>query len=230
MNAAEWVAAGAVAVWAGLDRTAAFQLMLARPVVAAPLAGWAAGDAAAGLQAGLLVELLWLGRLPVGAAIPPDDTQVAVGSTVLAIALGPGLALPGLPLLLLCVLVAMPLGKVGQLLDHQVRSRNSRLQAAAEAAVARGDLAAAERCHRMGVLHFALAALTTFAVIVGAGFILVPPLARLLAAEMASAARWLALLLPLLGASAFLAAANPRRAPLLFGGAFLLTMGALWLR
>jgi PTS system mannose-specific IIC component len=221
--------AGAVAVWAGLDRTAVLQVMLARPIVAAPLVGWVAGDAAAGLQVGLLVELLWLGRLPVGAAIPPDDTQIAVGSTALAVSLASRVPLAGLPLLLLCVLVAMPLAKVGQLFDRRVRQRNGRLQAAAEAAVARGDLAAAERCHWLGVLHFALASLATFAVIAGAGTVAVRLLAPLLASSLTPASGWLALLLPLLGAAAILAAGDLRRTPGLFGASFALTSLALWL-
>jgi len=230
MNAAGWAGVGVVAVWAGLDRTAVLQLMLARPIVAAPLVGWVAGDAAAGLQIGLLVELLWLARLPVGAAIPPDDTQVAVGSTTLAVVLAPGLPLTGLPLLLLCVLVAMPLGIVGQLFDRIARHRNGRLQAAAEAAVARGDFAVAEGCHRRGIVHFALAALASFAVIVGVGSLMVRLLAPLLAPTLVPAAPWLGLMLPLLGGAALLAAGRLGRFPLLFGGSFLLALAVMVLR
>ncbi|MEZ4485509.1 MAG: PTS sugar transporter subunit IIC [Syntrophotaleaceae bacterium] len=75
----------AVAIICGLDRTAAGQFMLCRPIVAAPLTGWLLGEASIGLQVGAMLELLWLGRLPVGAAIPPDDSQVAVGCTFLAV-------------------------------------------------------------------------------------------------------------------------------------------------
>lgn len=77
---------GLVAVLCGLDRTAVLQLMLSRPIVAGPLTGLVLGSPLTGLQVGMLVELLWLGRLPVGASIPPDDTQIAVGGTFLAVA------------------------------------------------------------------------------------------------------------------------------------------------
>ncbi len=87
MAVADFLIGGALAVGLGLDRTAAFQFMVSRPIVAAPLTGWLIGDAMAGLQIGAMIELLWLGRLPVGAAVPPDDTQVAIGATILAVSL-----------------------------------------------------------------------------------------------------------------------------------------------
>ena len=76
-----------MAVILGLDRTAALQIMISRPLVAGPLVGLLLGDPASGLTIGMLLELLWLCRLPVGANIPHDDTQVTVGATTLAIAL-----------------------------------------------------------------------------------------------------------------------------------------------
>lgn len=229
MTAAHYLLAGAVALGTGLDRTAALQSMISRPIVAAPLTGWMLGDAAVGLQIGLLVELLWLGRLPVGAAIPPDDTQVAVGSTVLVLSLADRVALNGLPLLLLCVLVAMPLGKVGQLFDRLARHRNGRLLGLAETALAAGDLTAAERCHLRGVQHFALAALASFAVIVGFGSAAVCLLAPLLSGPLLPAAAWIVLALPLAGAATILATSNIRRVQSLFGASFAAVLLALWL-
>ncbi len=60
-----------------LDRTAAFQLMLHRPLVVATAVGAIFGNLAAGAQVGAVLELLYLARLPVGASIPPDDTGAA---------------------------------------------------------------------------------------------------------------------------------------------------------
>ena len=57
-----------------LDRRAAVQAMLAHPVVAAALAGWALGDLPVGLLVGVLMGLLWSGALPVGGVVPPDET------------------------------------------------------------------------------------------------------------------------------------------------------------
>ncbi|MGD9019102.1 MAG: PTS sugar transporter subunit IIC, partial [Desulfuromonadales bacterium] len=88
MIAVDYLLAGMVSMLTGLDRVAFVQFMISRPLVAGPLTGWVLGDPLTGLEVGMLLELLWLGRLPVGAAIPPDDTQVAVGATVLAASTG----------------------------------------------------------------------------------------------------------------------------------------------
>jgi PTS system mannose-specific IIC component len=230
MAAADYLLCGVVAVAAGLDRTAALQLMVSRPIVAAPLTGWLLGDAATGLQTGALLELLWLGRLPVGAAIPPDDTQIAVGGTTLAVTAAAQIATPGPATTLLCLLVALPLGKVGRLFDHLARLCNGRLLLRAEAALATGDLAAAERSHLRGLAHFALAALATFAFIVAAGSLLLRLLVPLLLEPVAAAQGWLRLVFPLAGAAALVGTLHVRRAGFLFAAAFgaVLALLCLW--
>jgi len=229
MPAADYLISGAVAVGVGLDRTAALQIMISRPVVAAPLTGWLLGEPLVGLQVGALLELLWLGRLPVGAAIPADDTQVAVASTLLTVTMGESLTLSGLPLLLLCTLVAMPLGKIGQLAERLARNGNGRLLIAAEAALEKGDLAAAERSHLRGLAHFALASLASFAVIVLAGTLALHALAPLLAGPVDAAAGRLRLTFPLVGIAIILGSINVKRARMLFGASFGTALLLLWL-
>jgi mannose PTS system EIIC component len=218
-----------VAVVVGLDRTAALQLMISRPLVAGPLAGWLLGEPLTGLLIGALVELLWLGRLPVGAAIPPDDTQVAVAASVLTIGLGPQLALSQFPLALLCTLVAMPLGKVGQLFDRWARQRNGRLLLGAEAAVLAGELRAIPRQHLWGLGHFALASLATYLVIVLSGWGLLLLLASSLVEPIARVGNWLWLAFPLVGTAALLATINVGRSLTLFSAAFVGAFLMLWL-
>jgi PTS system mannose-specific IIC component len=229
MPVADYLLSGAVAVCAGLDRTAALQVMISRPIVAAPLTGWLLGEPLVGLQVGALVELLWLGRLPVGAAIPPDDTQVAVAGTLLTITMGERLALSGLPLVLLCTLVAMPLGKLGQAAERLARNGNGRLLVRAEAALEAGDLRAAERCHLRGLTHFALASLASFAVIVLAGTLALHALAPLLADPVAAASGRLQLTFPLVGIAIILGSSNVSRARSLFGASFATALLMLWL-
>jgi len=229
MPAVDYLISGAVAMATGLDRTAAFQVMISRPIVAAPLTGWLLGEPQAGLQIGALLELLWLGRLPVGAAIPPDDTQVAVASTLLTVTMGESLHLAGLPLLLLCTLVAMPLGKIGQAVERAARNWNGRLVGAADAALEAGDLAAAERCHLWGLAHFALASLVGFAAIVLAGTLALHALAPFLAAPVADAAGRLRLTFTLVGVAIILGSLNVRRARTLFGASFATVLLVLWL-
>lgn len=229
MPATDYLLSGAVAVVAGLDRTAALQIMISRPIVVAPLTGWLLGEPLVGLQIGALLELLWLGRLPVGAAIPPDDTQVAVTATLLTVTMGDALALSGLPLLLLCTLVAMPLGKVGQLVERLARNGNGRLLAKAQAALEAGDLAAAERSHLRGLGHFALASLASFAVIVLVGALALQALAPLLAEPVATAAGRLRLTFPLVGIAIILGSLNVSRARTLYGASFVTALLMLWL-
>ncbi|NIQ11824.1 MAG: PTS sorbose transporter subunit IIC, partial [Gammaproteobacteria bacterium] len=123
----DYLLAGCVSMLTGLDRVALVQAMISRPLVAAPLTGWLLGNPLIGLEIGMLLEMLWLGRLPVGAAIPPDDTQVAVGATVLAVSMGHFLNISGMPMVLLAVLIAIPLGKCGQVFDKLARHINDRI-------------------------------------------------------------------------------------------------------
>lgn len=229
MIAADLLIAGLVSLVCGLDRVALLQIMISRPLVAAPLTAWLLGDPLLGLQIGVMVELLWLARLPVGAAIPPDDTQVSVAATVLAIILGKALHAPGLELLLLCLLVALPLGKLGQYFDHLARQYNVRLLLQAETALDNGNLLTAEFQHLRGLFSFSLAAVGTYAVIVAGGLLLVPLLWSLVQQPLVLSARWLELALPLVGVAVILGTINVSRALTLFCAAFGMAFLLMWL-
>jgi PTS system mannose-specific IIC component len=218
-----------VAIVAGLDRTALVQCMVCRPIVAAPLTGWLLGTPATGLLVGLLVELLWLGRLPVGAAIPPDDTQVAIGGTTLAVSMGPSLQLDGPGFIILCTLVALPLGKIGQLFERVARHRNDRLVARAEIALAGARLKEVEYGHLLGLGHFALASGATFGVILAGGSLCLQVLAPVLGDLCVRAAVPLQLVLPLVGIGVLLGTINVNRSLTLFGSSFASVCLMLWL-
>lgn len=229
MNLTGCLGAALVAVAAGLDRTAAMQIMLSRPLVAAPLAGLLLGAPQSGLLVGSMVELLWLGRLPVGAAIPPDDTQVAVGATTLSVLMGEALGLRGIGFVLLCVLVALPIGKVGQVFDRLVRHWNDRLVPAAEEALAEGRLERIEALHLNGLWHFALAALATYGTILGGGSLVLWLLAPALGNWFNLAAGSLQVTLPLIGVAVILGTINVNRSWTLFGASFGSALLLLWL-
>lgn len=218
-----------VALICGLDRVAALQIMISRPIVAAPLAGWLLGDIEIGLQIGLMIELLWLARLPVGAAIPPDDTQVSIAGTVLAIGMGQVLGQSGIEFILLCLLVAIPLGKFGQFFDRFARTRNRRTMERAEAALDAGNMSAAELYHLSGISRFALAAVGTYMVIVGGGVALVPLLSPILLSGLENSADWLRLALPLVGISVILGTINVSRSLTLFSASFGMAFLLMWL-
>jgi mannose/fructose/N-acetylgalactosamine-specific phosphotransferase system component IIC len=67
-----------------LDITAVGQFMISRPIVVGPLAGAVLGAPGIGLAVGALVELIWIGDLPVGAHMPIDNTLLAGVATYLA--------------------------------------------------------------------------------------------------------------------------------------------------
>jgi len=226
--AAEYLFAGGVAILAGLDRTAVMQFMVSRPIVAAPATGLVLGDPWVGLQVGILIELLWLGRLPVGAAIPPDDTQIAVTGTALAIIMGHWIGFAGLPLILLCLLVTLPLGKVGQLFDRLARKGNAMLLEKAENAVRGGRLSAVERWHLLGVVLFAAASLATYLVIMTAGTVVVLYLAPYLMPLVSEASPWIRLAFPLVGAAMIISTINVSRAVVLFCASFMAVFLLLW--
>lgn len=228
ISVANLLLGGVAAVITGLDRTAALQFMICRPLVAGPLTGLMLGDWLVGMQVGMLLELLWIGRLPVGAAIPPDDTQVAVGSTVLAVSLaeiGDG---NSLAFVILCVLIAMPLGKAGQFFDHLARSRNGRLLTRIEHALDSGE-GCSEYCHLLGLFNFAVASLATYLLIVGCGTPVLLYLGPLLLPSLSPAAGWAKVLFPIIGTAAILGTVNVNRSVTLFSAAYAMALLLLWL-
>jgi PTS system mannose-specific IIC component len=226
---AELAIGAGVALVCGLDRIAALQIMVSRPIVAAPLVAWLLGDVAVGLEIGLMVELLWLARLPVGAAIPPDDTQVSIAGTVLAISLGNLLGQSGLEFLLLCLLIAIPLGKFGQFFDRFARQYNGRKVAQCDRFLEAGHFYAMEQAHRMGLCCFALATLGTYFVIICGGLVMIPILAPILQPSLSESAEWLRLALPLVGIAVILGTVNVSRALTLFGASFGMAFLLMWL-
>ena len=230
MIAVDYLLAGMVSMLTGLDRVALVQVMISRPLVAGPLTGWVFGHPLVGLEVGMLLELLWLGRLPVGAAIPPDDTQVAVGATVLAAHTGHFFGLDGMPLVLLSVLIAIPLGKFGQIFDKLARHLNDRLAVAGYKALLCGNTAKMERCHLFGLLSFGLASLATALVIVLVGTCVLFLVAPSLIGAIQEAGLSLQYSLILVGASVLLRTTNVNRNISLFCTAFIGTLLVLWLR
>lgn len=178
----------------------------------------------------MLLELLWLGRLPVGAAIPPDDTQVAVGATVLAFSLEQTLPFNGMPLVLLCVLTAIPLGKLGQSFDRLARVANDQLNKRALVSLEHGDVPSVERLHLTGLLSFALAGLATAAVIVVCGSIILSFVTPLLIETVREAGLSLQYSLIMVGAASLLGTINVNRGIWLFSAAFTGTLLVIWLK
>jgi len=133
--------AGVIGGLAAVERKGAFQLMLSRPLVLAPLLGLALGDAAGGLALGVPLELLFLGGVNLGGAVPENETLLAAALTSVVIPAGlcartgadPALSALGLG-------VCAPLAMLGQQLDRRGEHRALGLAARARERLAAGDL------------------------------------------------------------------------------------------
>jgi mannose/fructose/N-acetylgalactosamine-specific phosphotransferase system component IIC len=158
----DYVVLGLVAGLAAVERKGFLQAMLSRPIALAPVAGWALGDVAGGLLVAPPLELLWLGAVNLGAAVPAHEalgTAAIVGGAVLAgRALGTGVT-PDVAVL--AVLLAAPLAIAGRKLDRAMEGGlNERIALHAEAALAGHHLREAVRCNLYGLAApFALAAI-----------------------------------------------------------------------
>lgn len=126
-----------------LDRTAAFQFLVSRPIVASVVTGLVLGEPMIGLSSGLVLELLWLGIHPLGTSVPPDDTVVSVAvpaGVILADRLaGSMIGSDTAAALALAILTALPLAAVGRLVDIELRVLNGRFLRTAREGVKAGD-------------------------------------------------------------------------------------------
>jgi len=141
-----------------LDRTAWGQFMISRPIITAPLIGLVCGNAAIGLFIGALIELLWINELPVGAAIPSDDTLCAVIATGVAVTLGTSLKLNKTTdigsLIFLVLAVMVPLAQQSRKIDAMIRSYNETILVDMETRLLVGNPGQAVSLHLKGLLHF----------------------------------------------------------------------------
>ncbi len=117
--------------WVALDGTAFGQFMVSRPVMSGTLAGWIVGDPLTGFLVGGVLELLFLGGLPVGGVRLHEPGPAAIPAVWLAVGwggwVGPaaGGALAG------GVAVGLLLAWLGGVTVHLQRVRNGRISRAA---------------------------------------------------------------------------------------------------
>ena len=199
-----------------LDRTAAFQLMLHRPLVIATAMGAVFGNVYAGAQVGAVLELLYLARLPVGASIPPDDTGAAIfaGTAGAFASSSVGLDMGSFTALLL---LSVPCAELGKVVDRLVRRVNGRIASLTVEAVERGDSQAVEYGLFAGVTLFALAGMALSLAFTGAGVAAGKFLLTRFGPESKADFAALMPILPLLGAaSVFSCSRTDRTAPVFY--------------
>lgn len=142
----------------GLDLVSVPQGLLSRPLVAATIAGLVLGDVAAGLVAGMVLELYALDVLPIGASRYPDFSVAAVAGGVAAVLVPDAMAAGA------AGLVGLPMAAVGGWTMQRLRRRNAVSVQRRLERVAQGDARAIWELQRNGFLRdgmrsFALALL-----------------------------------------------------------------------
>ncbi|HMK36364.1 MAG TPA: PTS sugar transporter subunit IIC [Desulfomonilaceae bacterium] len=217
--------AGAVGALLWLDRFQIFQIMISRPIVCAPIIGWVMGDLEAGLASGLLFEMLWLRRPPVGGYIPPDATLGSISTAAVSALVRTANGGPLTSTVFLCFLFLFPVAFLGKHIDVQLRIRLGNIARKAEAALEAGG-------ERNVYRYFASALLLGFTV---AFVILFPAIlwGSLLLTELAprlppSVVRGLGFgfyAVPLLGTADLMAGLNERRYVILFVIGLVISLG-----
>lgn len=183
-----------------LDATAVLQMMFSRPLVVGTLCGLVLHDPQAGFATACIIELLWLGNLPVGSAVPPDFTLaagLASGASILVHRmLAPQISWEACGTLML--LFALPIAWVGGWSDLWQRRKSAALASWVERRLDEGDESALNKAIVLSVAvgfarSFALAFVGMLLLLPVAGFVLrTMPLAMICAFEWMY---WLSLLL-----------------------------------
>ncbi|HEV2750599.1 MAG TPA: PTS sugar transporter subunit IIC [Gemmatimonadales bacterium] len=131
----------------GLDLVSVPQMMIARPIVAGPIAGAILGDVATGIQLGVLFELFQYDILPVGAVRYPEYGPATVAAVSAAHAAAGTLGLG------LGAVVGLITAIAGGVSLRAVRRLNTRAVHRAGAALEAGDPRVLERLHVAGILR-----------------------------------------------------------------------------
>jgi mannose/fructose/N-acetylgalactosamine-specific phosphotransferase system component IIC len=133
----------------GLDLVSVPQVMIARPIVAGPVAGAILGDPWTGFALGVLFELFQYDVLPVGATRYPEYGPATVAAVSAAHAVG---GAGGGPLGIgLGALVGLVTGMAGGTSMHLVRRLNARATHAASERLEAGDARLLVRLHLAGI-------------------------------------------------------------------------------
>lgn len=158
-----------------VERKALGQLMLARPLVVAPIVAAILGDAHTGLAVGIPLELYFLGSASYGATTPDHESLAALFAAALAAAAAPTAAPAPASALAVAVFLALPFAAIGRRVEGALERRNELYVARAEDFLALGKLALATRQGLAGLAG-------TFGVgfcVTLAGALLALPVARL---------------------------------------------------
>ncbi len=208
-----------------LDRFQIFQLMLSRPMIVAPVVGWALGDLASGFAAGLLYQVLWLERPPIGGYIPPDSTLASVATAAVSALARADSSAPLTAVVFVSFLFLFPLSFVGARLDFFVRTGLGKLARTAEEALLNGSEIPVSKYFAGGlILGFGCSFLVLFPAILIGG-ILVSLLIEQCSVAAVRSFELSYYVVPLVGVAELVRGLQEKRLIMLFAAGFLLSLG-----
>ena len=130
---------GLIGVYAILDSRLFGRLNGEQPLITSALVGLVLGNLPAGLAAGATIELMSMGLVQVGAAVPPDMVMGGIIATAFSILTG---ATPET-----AVAIAVPVAVLGQLLGIAFRTIIAALTHSADSAIENGQFKRATNFH-----------------------------------------------------------------------------------
>lgn len=131
-----------------LDGRILGQSMLDRPLILGPLVGLILGDLQTGIIVGGSLELIWMGIVGIGSAIPPDIVTGGILGTAFAIMTGQGAEI--------ALTLAIPIAMLAQSLGILARTINTAFMHKADKYAQQGNIKGIERMHWMAVVLFFL--------------------------------------------------------------------------
>lgn len=138
-----------VAVVTGIlewDVYGGFQFQVSRPLIVGPIIGLILGDFSTGLYIGASLEMVYLGVIAVGAAVPPDATLATAISTALCILSGMDKAA--------AVTLAIPVAVIAQMLQMLIWTLNGALMHRADRFISKGNVKGALNVQYIGMVMF----------------------------------------------------------------------------
>lgn len=189
----------AAAILGGLlssDVTAAFQSMVSRPIFCAPLFGLIFGDVEAGIRIGIIIELLWISVVPLGNAVPPDSTVVAVSAVYISALTR---AEFGQGYIAFLILTLVPLGILFKRIDIYHRQKNSLLLHYLKARIGKDDFKAVNRVTYISFFVFVSKAFVFLIIIMRIGVTVLPSIYKYVPYSVRESLSFLLYILPAIG-------------------------------
>lgn len=224
--------AALVGAFISLDRTAFLQIMISQPLVAGTLVGFSLGDPLTGLTVGSILELLWIGDVPMGSSVPPNETAAAVIATSINILTRDTLAAQPSPIqiMVFSVLLSIPLAVFCQKVDIYVRGYNRRFVLNAERLLESRDFLRIGRENLKGLISFFVASFFSIFLLLGVGLYLTKTIYPLIPEPFLKGLPIAFCLLISLGTAVSIRTARVKRGvPVLFAG-FLMGMVFVYLK